>query len=77
MYGYVWHEGRNDWPGPFGKLTLQVACWESIEQQAQICRVGEIYHLRNVNGRKLIPTTFNSLQDAYELETKMEISKDI
>ena len=42
-------EVNRDWPGPFGNRTLQLGCWDQAAYQARKCRVGEIYHFRNVN----------------------------
>jgi len=74
VYKYTYFQHRDEWPGPFGKLTLQIGCWEGTEHQAQKCRVGEIYHFRNVNGRLFRPL-FRYY--SYELEIKMETSKGI
>lgn len=73
LYAYQWYP-HTDWPGPFGKHTLQIGCWDNIEYQAQECRVGEIYHFRNVNGRR-----FDNLlhASAYGLETRTPTLKAI
>src|SRR5271170_1189517 len=54
LYAYQ-YVPNNEWPGPFGRRTLQLACWDTIEYQARKCRVGEIYHLRNVNIKMFAP----------------------
>jgi len=52
LYSYQWSAGHNDWKGPYGKYTLQLACWDNVATTAAMCKVGGHYLIKNVRAKR-------------------------